>query len=176
MFSGGVDVDPSFYGMKDDGTLGVTCPERDETELSLLRYLLNHSDKPIFGICRGLQIINVAMGGTLIMDLPAAGKNNHALTKRPRQEFSHRIVVEDGTRLKAIMEEESRVNSFHHQAIGKLGEGLKVSAYSLEDHVIEAVESIDERYLLAVQWHPEELTENRNHKRLFEQLIFHASK
>ena len=161
LFSGGADV-------------GST-PERDETELLLLKYLLEHSRKPIFGICRGIQVINVASGGTLIQDLPSAGKNNHTLTDQPRKMFTHEIIVQEDTRLSRIMKKERRVNSFHHQAVDRLGKGLIVSAYSSKDQVIEAIEASDDRYLLAVQWHPEELTFNAAHRRLFTELVRQAS-
>ena len=140
----------------------------------LLRFLLDHSDKPILGICRGIQIINVAMGGTLIMDLPTAGKDNHFLTDQPRKKFTHEIVIENDTRLSSVMKKENRVNSFHHQAVGRLAEGLKITARSAKDQVIEAVESANEKWILAVQWHPEELTFNPAHRRLFEELVRQA--
>lgn len=175
LFSGGVDVDPKRYGTENDGTVKYITPERDETELLLLDYLLKHSDKPILGICRGIQVINVAMGGTLIMDLPTAGKNVHSFIERIRESFTHEIEIVENTRLSEIMRGENRVNSFHHQAVDRLGEGLIVSAYSVNDHVIEAFESENERWLVAVQWHPEELTFNEGHRRLFEELIRQAS-
>lgn len=175
LFSGGVDVDPKRYGTENDGTVKYITPERDETELLLLDYLLKHSDKPILGICRGIQVINVAMGGTLIMDLPTAGKNVHSFIERIRESFTHEIEIVENTRLSEIMRGENRVNSFHHQAVDRFGEGLIVSAYSVNDHVIEAFESENERWLVAVQWHPEELTFNEGHRRLFEELIRQAS-
>ncbi len=176
LFSGGVDVDPSHYGMEADETLGTVTPERDETELTLLRYLLGRSDKPILGICRGIQVINVAMGGTLILDLPTAGKDNHFLIDQPRKKFTHEIVIENDTRLSSVMKKENRVNSFHHQAVGRLAEGLKISARSAKDQVIEAVESTDDRWILAVQWHPEELTFNAAHMNLFREFVRQAGR
>lgn len=175
LFSGGVDVDPKRYGTENDGTVKYITPERDETELLLLDYLLKHSDKPILGICRGIQVINVAMGGTLYMDLPTAGKDVHSLIEQTRKSFTHEIEIVENTRLSRILQGENRVNSFHHQAVDRLGEGLIVSAYSVNDHVIEAFESENERWLVAVQWHPEELTFNEGHRRLFEELIRQAS-
>ena len=150
LFSGGNDVDPGCYGKENDGTVGETSPVRDETELALLRYVLEETDKPVFGICRGLQIMNVALGGTLITDLETAGKKRHSLIDHPRGDFSHEIVIEEGSRLKEILKGEKRVNSFHHQAIDRLGKDLVVTAYSADDHVIEAVEIPGERYILAV--------------------------
>ena len=117
LFSGGSDVDPSCYGKEKDDTVGDIWPIRDETELALLKRVLKETDKPVFGICRGLQIINVALGGTLFVDLESAGKMRHSLTDHPMKDFTHEIFVEDGSRLKDILKDETRVNSFHHQAI-----------------------------------------------------------
>ena len=174
LFSGGCDVDPVCYGKEKDMTVGETWPIRDQTEIALLQYVLKETEKPVFGICRGLQAMNVALGGTLIMDLETAGKKRHSLIDRKRDEFSHEIIVQEDTRLKGILKEENRVNSFHHQAIDRLGEGLVVSAYSVEDEVIEAVEMPGERFVLAVQWHPEELTDHAAHQRLFDEFVRQA--
>ena len=176
LFSGGEDVDPKCYGKTDEKGLAEFDERRDETELTLLKYVLNETEKPVFAICRGLQVLNVAMGGTLIIDLPSAGKENHSLTDLPRGSFSHEITVEENTKLGTILKEERRVNSFHHQAVDELAKGLVVTAYSANDHVVEAFEAPSDRYILAVQWHPEELTAHRAHKALFEELILQASK
>ena len=171
LFSGGVDVDPKRYGNDSYVDPASICPLRDETELSLLKYILFSTEKPVFGVCRGHQILNVALGGTLIIDLGSAGKEEHSLTQLQRENYSHEIVVEENSRLKEILKEETHVNSFHHQAIDKLGEGLVVTAYSRNDHVIEAVEIPGERFVLGVQWHPEELIAHASHKALFEALV-----
>ncbi|MBR4461425.1 MAG: gamma-glutamyl-gamma-aminobutyrate hydrolase family protein [Erysipelotrichaceae bacterium] len=176
LFSGGCDVDPNCYGKEKDGTVGDIWPIRDETELFLLKHVLEETEKPVFGICRGLQIMNVALGGTLFVDLENAGKKRHSLIDNPRGDFSHEIIVEDGTRLKGILKEETRVNSFHHQAIEQLGKGLVATAYSVDDRVIEAIEMPGERYILAVQWHPEELTDYEAYQRLFDEFLIQANK
>ena len=176
VFSGGGDVDPKTYGKDPDDTLIEVWPERDESELLLLKYVLNETDKPVLGICRGLQVLNIGLGGTLIIDLPNAGKNNHSFTELPRDVFSHEITVEENSKLKTIIKDETQVNSFHHQAIDRLGNGLAVTAYSKEDHVIEAVEIPGERFIMGVQWHPEELTAHASHKALFDELIKQATK
>ena len=176
IFSGGGDIDPEAYGKEPDNTLIEVWPERDQSELLLLRYVLNDSAKPVLCICRGLQILNVFLGGTLIIDLPNAGKNVHSFNELPRDAFSHEIVVEENSKLKTIIKDETQVNSFHHQAIDKLGEGLVISAYSKEDRVIEAVEIPGERYIMGVQWHPEELRAHASHKALFDELIKQAAK
>ena len=171
LFSGGGDVDPLIYGKENDGKADGISAERDECELTLLRYLLNETEKPIFAVCRGLQILNVAMSGTLIIDLMGEGKNDHSLVYHPRNVFTHEIEVEENTKLKAILQDENRVNSFHHQALDQAADGLIVTAYSSKDHVIEAVEVPGERFILGVQWHPEELIAHPGHKRLFESFI-----
>ncbi|MCR4632633.1 MAG: gamma-glutamyl-gamma-aminobutyrate hydrolase family protein [Erysipelotrichaceae bacterium] len=177
VISGGGDVDPALYGK---GSQRDLCSgiheERDQTEHDLLDYVLHYTFKPVFGICRGLQMLNVAMGGTLISDLPSAGKNVHSLTHCPREEFSHEIVVKEGSILADILREERRVNSFHHQAIDALAPGLEATAFSKDDEVIEAVEALGDRYILAVQWHPEELIHNECHLALFEKLTEEARK
>ena len=174
ILSGGGDIAPECFGSDAEEDCHGVEPLRDETELMLARYFLDHTDKPVFGICRGLQLLNVALGGDLIVDLPKAGKEIHSFTGRPRNEFTHEIIVEEDSLLKRLLGEENRVNSFHHQAIDKLGKGLKVNAYSKNDHVIEGVEIPGERFILAVQWHPEELIENRYHKNLFEYFMKQA--
>ena len=176
IFSGGGDVDPAVYGGLSDETVGGVSDYRDETELALLKYVINETDKPVFGICRGVQIMNVEMGGTLIVDLPKAGKMRHSLTEYPREEFTHEIRVEEGSRLKEILKDENRVNSFHHQALDKVADGLFVTAYSVKDGVIEAVENRGERYILGVQWHPEELIAHEGHLALFKELVRQAKK
>ena len=174
LFSGGEDVDPSRYGKDDPEGLSSFCGKRDETEFALLDHVLKETGKPVLAICRGLQVLNVAMGGTLIIDLPSAGRNEHSLTQYPREQFTHEIIVKEDTRLKCILKDENRVNSFHHQAIDDVAEGLIVTAYSAEDHVIEAAEAPGDRFILGVQWHPEELIASQGHRRLFEEFIYQA--
>ena len=174
IFSGGGDVDPSLYGKQSDDSVGGVSFKRDDTEYKLLQHVLYHTKKPVFGICRGIQILNVAMGGTLIVDLQRAGKKKHSLTEKRREELTHEIVVKENTRLKQILKEERRVNSFHHQALDQVAEGLIVTAYSAADHVIEAVEAPGDRYILGVQWHPEELIAHEGHLALFKEFVRQA--
>ncbi len=171
LFSGGADVCSRYYGKEPNELLGPYSLLRDQTELDLLRYILSSTKKPVFGICRGEQVLNVAFGGTLYIDLPAAGKNVHSLYGEKRSDFGHRITVMENTCLASILQDERRVNSFHHQAVERLGEGLIASAYSEDDHVIEAVEVPGERFILGVQWHPEDLVETEGHRRLFRSFI-----
>ena len=167
LFSGGGDVNPCLFGERATEKLGTVTPRRDDFELALAQYVLSRTDKPVLGICRGIQVLNVAMGGNLHIDLPADGKLCHSLTMYPRNLQTHEITVVDGTRLEQVMGLKGRVNSFHHQAIKDIAEGLIVTAVSEPDQVIEAVEAPGERYIVGVQWHPEELVEFPEARKLF---------
>jgi len=170
LFTGGEDVDPSFYGeQKQHDNVHAHRP-RDEFEFALLRGALERR-APILGICRGVQMINVGFGGTLYQDMKkdAEPQIEHRQTNagKSRQETTHTVLVTDAeSRLGAIVQGAAcRVNSLHHQAVKRLGRGLKVTARS-EDGFIEAVEAAGEYpFLLAVQWHPEEMIANSNQQR-----------
>ncbi len=176
LFSGGVDVDPGRYGQEKDETVVSVSKKRDETEFTLLKHVLDDTKKPVLCICRGMQMLNAALGGTLIQDLEKAGYEKHFLIDNPRNVFTHEIVVEEDSKLKKILKDEIRVNSFHHQALGEVSERLKVTAHSKKDHVIEAAEMPGERFVLAVQWHPEELIANGSHLALFKEFVSQAEK
>ena len=176
LFSGGVDVDPVHFGQRATGSLGTVCPRRDTSELELARYVMTQTQKPILGICRGLQLLNVAMGGSLHIDLPDAGKPSHSLGMYPRHTPSHDIIVTEGSRLASIMGSGlNRVNSFHHQAVDSLAEGFSISAWSQPDQVVEAIELPGSRFVVGVQWHPEELTALDDAKNLFAEFIQSAA-
>jgi putative glutamine amidotransferase len=156
VLSGGVDVDPALYGRPRHPKLGRVDRERDEFELALTRQALRR-DLPLLAICRGQQLLNVATGGTLIQDLPSESEGvvTHAAAGR-RTRRSHTVEVTAGSKLGEILGAGPlSVNSFHHQAIERLGEGLRVSSRCPDDGVIEAVEMADRRFVVAVQWHPE---------------------
>ena len=171
--TGGVDVDPSRYGEAKHPLCGATDPDRDTIEIWLLQHALKHQ-KPLLAVCRGIQILNVACGGTLYQDVgaqvPAAMKHDHFPTlERPSRTYlAHEIAVKTGTRLGSILGESVvPVNSMHHQAIKDLAPNLVPNAFA-PDGIIEGVESATGQYLLAVQWHPEELAETQpGMKRLF---------
>lgn len=158
LFSGGSDVDPLRFGQQTTGKTGEVVPERDEQEFTMLRYLLGQTNKPILGICRGIQVINTALGGTLIQHIPDAGFSSHTLSMYPRQIPSHRVKVEKGSLLYSLVDCDSMgVNSFHHMAVDECAPGLKITARS-EDGILEAVELAENpknRFFLGVQWHPE---------------------
>jgi putative glutamine amidotransferase len=161
LFTGGEDVGPAFYGEAKQHDNVHDHRPRDEFEFSLLEGALARRS-PILGICRGAQMINVGLGGSLYQDLKqdAAPQLEHRQTElgKSRQEPTHSVLVTDSeSSLGAIVQGACRVNSLHHQAIKRLGRGLKVTARS-EDGFVEAVEAAEEYpFLMAVQWHPEEM-------------------
>lgn len=160
LLSGGGDLDPALFGVRATGKLGTVTPRRDSFELALTKYVLERTGKPVLGICRGIQVMNVALGGTLHLDLVTDGKLCHSMDMFPRNVYSHEVDVISGTRMAAIMGAgKGKVNSFHHQAIKDLAPGLAVGAVSLPDQVVEAAELPGDRFVLGVQWHPEELVE-----------------
>lgn len=171
--TGGVDVDPSCYREEKTPLCGATDPDRDAVEIALLRHALV-AKLPVLAVCRGIQILNVACGGTLYQDVhaqvPAALKHDFFPTpEQPSRKYlAHDITVKAGSRMRDILGGAVvPVNSMHHQAIKDLAPNLAATAFA-PDGIIEAVEGTDEQYLLAVQWHPEELTETQpGMKKLF---------
>lgn len=157
---GGVDLDPNRYGENLALKCGTIDPLWDELDLTAAGLALQ-KELPILAICRGAQVLNVALGGTLVQDIPSQTSNpiQHR-QKAPRWYASHDIFLESSSLLKTIWGDNSpRVNSFHHQSIARVGRGLKIVA-SAPDGVIEAVESTEHRFVLGVQWHPELMVEH----------------
>lgn len=174
VIGGGGDVDPARYGQprRQDANLEIDA-ERDETDFDLFDRA-RRSETPTLGICRGLQVVNVALGGTLVQDLAIErpGSLDHETDESKRRDKTrrdHAVRVEPGTRLSGIASAaQLPVNSRHHQAIARLAPGLAVSAVA-PDGVIEAVEGTGP-WLLAVQWHPENLAAgDPASRRLFEE-------
>jgi putative glutamine amidotransferase len=159
LIPGGVDVDPASFGEAPHQRLGRIDPARDRVELQLVRWAIDEG-KPVLGLCRGLQVINVALGGTLYQDLeaefPNAIKHDYFPTYGfSRDHLAHRVAVESGSRLRHAFGEASiPVNSMHHQGIKALAGGLVASA-SAPDGLVEAVELPNESFVVGVQWHPE---------------------
>jgi putative glutamine amidotransferase len=168
LLPGGWDVDPSFYGERRDEKVGETDPELDETELELFRQARERAI-PVLGICRGQQVINVAMGGSLVQHL-----EDHDVRSLGRSHLAHSIEVDPSSELgQAAGEHKIRVNSLHHQAIRALAPGLQQTARG-DDGTVEAVES-DDGLIVAVQCHPEELTTDLPWARkLFERFVARA--
>lgn len=171
ILSGGQDVYPANYGEEPHMALGQVCPERDEFDYELYR-LAREKDMPVFGICRGAQIIATAEGGSLYQDLGEienALKHNQGHTPNMP---SHHITVDAGTKLREILgKERLMVNSFHHQVIKNPGEDMQVVAKA-DDGVIEAIEHKTAKYVVAVQWHPEMMyATDENMLKLFKALV-----
>jgi len=156
LLSGGSDIDPALYGRPPHAKLGRVIRERDEFELALCREALRR-DLPILAICRGQQVLNVATGGTLLQDLPSdLGSMVEHDPKGQRWQVAHEVKVRAGTQLREILGRDIvPVNSFHHQAVDEVGEGVVVSARAAGDDVVEAIEMPGHRFVLGVQWHPE---------------------
>ena len=172
LLSGGPDLDPGYYGEGPIPELGTTIPEWDALEMALLRLALEQG-MPIFGICRGMQILNVALGGTLYQDVPSqlgADVLDHWQTT-PKCQVTHEVeVLEDSYLAKITDRQTVEVNSYHHQGIKGLADVLTVAA-RCADGVIEALESRDfsDRWMVGVQWHPEGMRDTESaHRNLFE--------
>ena len=162
LLSGGGDIDARFFDQETHEKAADIYPERDKAEIQLAR-LAFMRDIPIFGICRGMQILNIALGGDLIQHIDGHKQNE------PRNEATHAI------RLSGKLEEltgrsEIMVNTIHHQVVGKVATGLEVNAMS-EDGYAEALWAKGKAFVLAVQWHPEELIHQPEHLKLFEEFV-----
>lgn len=151
LLCGGGDLDPALFGQEDRGS-HPPDPVQDRAELALVRYYLQ-AGKPILGICRGMQLINVALGGDLIQDLPP---EQRALHTAPGGDLVHTVRARPGGLLHNLYGPSFSVNSAHHQAVGQLGEGLRVTAWSAEGFP-EAI-AWDERHIMAFQFHPERMS------------------
>jgi putative glutamine amidotransferase len=169
LLPGGWDVDPSLYGETKDDKVGPIDPELDETEVRLFREA-RQRELPVLGICRGQQVINVALGGSLVQHL-----EDHDVREHGRSHLAHTIDVDPTSELgHAAQEHKIRVNSFHHQAVKNLAPGLQQTARG-EDGTVEGVES-DDGLIVAVQCHPEELTTDLPWaRRLFERFVARAA-
>jgi putative glutamine amidotransferase len=167
LLTGGDDVNPKLYGENAAPETESPDDERDAVEAALIDEALKR-DLPLLAICRGLQILNVRLGGSLIQHLP--GAERHVRRTPDRGLPAHRVSITPGTKLAAIAGRETwEVNSRHHQAIARLGRGLQVSARDTDDGTIEAIEYRDRRYVLAVQWHPEnQAVDDPEQRKLFQ--------
>lgn len=176
LLSGGEDVDPTFYGEDQLWTCGDVLPLRDEFELKLCHTMLEkYPEKPVLGICRGEQVLNVALGGTLFQDLKAQLPSCIAHQQHQTAPYaSHKVIIDADSKLHVIYgDTKVMTNSHHHQAVKDIAPGLVVTAKTT-DGVIEGLEKPDHPYFIGVQWHPERLVEreeNANHKRLFKSFV-----
>jgi putative glutamine amidotransferase len=156
LLAGGADIDPSAYGQAAHHATNGTVPERDAFEIALVRAAIEQ-DLPVLGICRGMQLINVARGGTLVQHLPEhVGHQEHRRSVGSFDDADHEVEVSEGTlAMRVVGEIRHDAKSHHHQGIDRLGGGLRVSATSTLDGLPEAIELPDRRFVLGVQWHPE---------------------
>lgn len=180
MLTGGGDVDPRLYGETPHATFQPAETDRDAFEIALSRAAVANGI-PFLAICRGMQVLNVAMGGTLVQDIPSQvpGALEHALPE-PRFAIAHEVWVSKDSRLSELLSdhmedgETCHVNSRHHQAVKQAAAGFEVTATS-PDGVIEAMEKPDAPYCVAVQWHPENFWRTGEFRELFQGLVRAAS-
>jgi putative glutamine amidotransferase len=178
VLSGGQDVSPAYYNQPISDQLGEIDPQRDSWELKLFN-LAYQQNLPILGICRGMQLINIAQGGTLYQDI--IDHHNECLLHLPNGDdecyVHHEVTIEENCNLCSFScSQQINVNSHHHQAIKKLAPGFKVIAQT-EGEIVEAIEAVDKDFVLGVQWHPEDLTDlNPCFNQLFNILIERATK
>jgi len=176
MLTGGGDVDPALYGEVANTTFEAAEDGRDEFEIALARAAVA-SGIPFLAICRGMQVLNVAMGGTLVQDIPSevTGALEHAVPD-PRFAIAHEVWVSTGSQLSAMLAdhmedgETCHVNSRHHQAVKRVAEGFEITATS-PDGVAEAMERAASPFCVAVQWHPENFWRTGEFRELFEGLV-----
>lgn len=174
LLPGGPDVDPAYYGEARHPETKIIDDARDTLELTLARWTYQ-DDRPLFGICRGHQVINVAFGGTLVQDIPSEVETeltHYTSDALPRATIEHEVALDPKSHLAAILgRTRVAVNSLHHQAVGRPAPGVTITGYS-PDGVVEALEVPDKRFVLSVQWHPEDLYgDDEAMKRLFESFV-----
>ena len=169
IFSGGSDLDPATYGQEAHPETSGVVAERDRGELALLEAALAR-DMPVLAVCRGSQVLNVALGGDLVQHLPeVVGDEKHKHT--PGEFADHDVELEPETRIASLLGDRAPVKSHHHQGFGQLGEGLR-EAGRAEDGTLEAIEDPSRRFALGVLWHPEAGEDLR----LFEALVEEAAR
>jgi putative glutamine amidotransferase len=176
LLTGGVDVDPREYGEPDRHPTVEVDPARDDYELTLARLAMER-ELPLFAICRGVQVLNVAAGGTLVQDLPSAHPSAlaHSITE-PKNQIAHDVQISANTRLAELLASRAGaddvlpVNSRHHQSVKDAAPGFVVSA-TATDGVIEAIEKPGESFCLGVQWHPENFSQTGEFAGLFQGLV-----
>jgi putative glutamine amidotransferase len=156
VLAGGADIDPAAYGAERHEATVATVPERDTFEIALARRALER-DIPLLGICRGMQLLNVAAGGTLNQHVPEShGHEDHRRSLGSFDDADHDVRLEPGSLAARVARQELHgTKSHHHQGIEELGQGLRVTGWATIDELPEAIEAPDRRFALGVQWHPE---------------------
>jgi putative glutamine amidotransferase len=181
LLTGGPDVDPARYGEQPHSTVSAIDRQRDEFEIALIGQLVA-KQVPVFGICRGMQVLNVALGGTLIQDLPSQGRGtiDHSKTT-PLCAIAHEVWISPNSVLASLMPERlaeadaCAVNSRHHQAVNRVADGFEVTA-TAPDGIVEAMEHRTLPFCVAVQWHPENFWRTGEFRELFEGFVEMARK
>lgn len=178
LLPGGGDIDSKHWGEPLHQTVYGLDPARDHAEITLARWAVE-DNRPVFGICRGHQLFNVALGAPLIQDIPSqftTELTHNNFLPIPRQQLSHVVAIEPSSKLASIIGETNAVpvNSIHHQAVRVAAPGLNVTAVS-PDGLIEATEMPNKRFALTVQWHPEDLTNDERMLNLFRAFVREAN-
>jgi putative glutamine amidotransferase len=176
LLTGGGDVDPELYGERRHETIEDAEPGRDAFEIELARRAMER-DLPTLAICRGTQVLNVAAGGTLVQDIPSAVDTTlpHSI-QQPADAVAHHVTVRSGSQLERALGPAvqpgglCRVNSRHHQSVGRVGDSLVASARA-EDGVVEAIERPNAEFCLGVQWHPENFWRTGEFNSLFDNFV-----
>lgn len=181
LLSGGADINPDKWGEKKHPKTNLLHPDKEKSDFMLVKLALK-SDMPILGICYGMQLINVVLGGSLHQHIPdIKGCNKIHSQENQVDNPMHQVEIKDGSGLSKIFGSEAKVNhhtkgfgvvvnSFHHQAIKDLGKGL-VAIATANDGIIEAIESKNHKFVLGVQWHPERMLEDKKQLKLFEKFV-----
>lgn len=174
IITGGPDVNPSYYNEEILLQLGLLAPKRDVNE-KLIYEAIQRQNKPVLGICRGHQLINVLEGGTLYQDLPSMRPSETRHSQRePNYVMTHKVDLIEGTPISSWMDgaKEMEVNSYHHQAVKDLAPSLKAMALSTEDGIIESYYKPDSKFTVGIQWHPElAFKDHPLHRRIFKALV-----
>ena len=173
LLSGGYDADPLLFGEEPAEKLGYVYPERDYHEIELIKAAYN-ANRPILGICRGIQVINIAFGGTLYQDLAEIQGGIKHMQNAPKDVATHTVRVIANTILHTLFGDNIVTNSFHHQAVKDLGSDLIISAKT-KDGVVEGIEMTGKHFVVAVQWHPEMMASSHlGMKSLFREFVAKA--
>lgn len=175
LFCGGGDITPLLFGQEPATNIGTTDISLDLFQIRMMKTILE-KEKPVLAICRGMQVLNVACGGTLHQDIHLLDYETieHMQNSISRRDISHKVIFEPDSKIRKLLGTFVYTNSYHHQAIGRLGKGLTVSGFT-GDGIIEAIEMPSHPFVIGVQWHPENMFDSvANMKQLFFALIRYA--
>lgn len=166
------DVDPRRYGEELIGKVNKPVEKADNFDITLTSYIVEHSKKPFLGICRGCQIINVALGGSLYIDVESAGFENHCFLDKGKENPQHKVTVQkkDSILYRIFGQDRIAVNSLHHQAIKDLAPDLTATSLS-DDGLVESCELNDNRFVIGLQWHPEMMQNSKPQQQVFIEFV-----